>query len=626
MKFSFLKISFIHLFVFSGWLLLSAKVFHLQNFPDERIDGKIKSQFASHIKVRARRGDILDRNGRVLATSVITKSAFIDPELAQIKPSKLSLISKITAVPLNELKNIMKKKTRFVWLKRKLSEAEFLKLSELNLRGLGFLDEYKRLYPGHESLKFLIGKVNIDGEGLSGLELYYDESLSGGFLKKKALRDGKGRALLLSDYEAYEELKGKNINLTIDLDIQAFSSDELEQGVLKVEGARGWAAVLDLESGEIVANAQFHNQKTASFKNILTSEIHEQGSVLKTFSFLKAIEAMKIKPSTTFDCSPKGFKIGSRRIRNAHEEDCEKISLVKAFAKSLNTVSAELALSLGEKKLINFYKELGFDKETGVDFPGEASPIFHNKLSGPHQLASLSFGHGVALTPLQVLKAYALLFSKDKSLKPKYLLDRTQDYKKNKTSLMNEKQKFLAKNLLSSVVSEEGTGFKADVVNYMVGGKTGTAQKPDFINGGYSKEVLSTFVGVFPLTRPKYITLVTVDEPQTMRSGGSVSAPIFSKIAAYILRKDQTPPDNILAKNIEDLSIKSHFSLIDAPPPYEKGTVPNLEGLTLREVLDKANDIGFKVEFSGNGRVASMSPKPGTKIPLDRKVNIQLKL
>ena len=625
MKFVFVKVSLIHLFVFTGWVVLSAKVFHLQNFSNVKIDGKIKSQFASHIKVRARRGDILDRNGRVLATSVITKSAFIDPELSEISFSQLKLISKITSVPFTELRKKVRRKTRFIWLKRKLSETEFEKLSALNLKGLGFLDEYKRVYPGHNSLNFLIGKVNIDGEGLTGLELYYDEALSGGYLKKRALRDGKGRAILISDYEIYEELKGKNITLAIDLDTQAYLSMNLKQQIEEVEGRRGWAAVMDIATGDIVANTQVYREKKTSSKNILTSEIHEQGSVLKTFSFFKAIDKMKIKPSTLYDCNNKGFKIGSRRIRNSHEEDCDKISLIKAFAKSLNTVSAELALNLGEKSLVRFYKKIGLDKETGIDFPGEASPIFHDKLSGPHQLASLSFGHGVALTPIQILKSYALLFSNDKDLKPKYLLSSSIKNKKD-NSLMNHKQQFLLKNLLSSVVSAEGTGFKASVSNYLVGGKTGTAQKPDFINGGYSKEVLSSFVGVFPLTRPKYIALVSIDEPQTMRSGGSVSAPVFSKLAAFMLRKNQTPPDNILSKNVEDLSIKKHFAMLGEKEPYVEGTVPNLDGYTLREVLNTANDIGFKVNFTGSGRVAAMSPKPGQKLPSDRQINIHLSL
>lgn len=625
MKFVFVKITFIHLFVFIGWVTLTAKVFHLQNFSNERIDGKIQSQFASHIKVRARRGDILDRNGRVLATSVVAKSAFIDPELSNINFSQLKLISKITSVSFDELREKTRKKTRFIWLKRKLSENEFTKLSALNLKGLGFLDEYKRVYPGHRSLNFLIGKVNVDGEGLSGLELYYDHLLSGGFLKKRALRDGKGRAILISDYDVYEELKGQNVTLAIDLDTQAYLSLKLKKRIKEVEALRGWAAVLDIKTGEIVANSQFNSENSSNSKNILTSEIHEQGSVLKTFSFIKAITALNIKPSALFDCNNKGFKIGSRRIRNSHDEDCEKISLIKAFSKSLNTVSAELALNLGEKKLVSFYKELGFDKKTGVDFPGEAQPIFHDKLSGTHQLASLSFGHGVALTPMQVLKSYALLFSNDKNLQPKYIMDSVRSKKVNKP-LLNGKQKFLAKNLLSSVVSEEGTGFKADVSNYLVGGKTGTAQKPDFLNGGYSKEVLSSFVGVFPLTRPRYIALVSIDEPQKMRSGGSVSAPVFSKIAAFMLQKNQIPPDNILSKNVEDISLKKHFALLEDKKEYIQGTVPDLGGYTLREALNKANDIGFKVNFTGSGRVASMSPKPGSKLPSDRQINIQLSL
>jgi len=612
------KSSFLHLVIFFGWMVLSLKLFTLHNFKNEKLDQRIESQFASKVTVKARRGDILDKHGRVIATSVLVPSAFIDPKVEKLSPYKIKKIAKILNLNHKKLSKKLKKNTRFVWLKRKLSESTYKDLKKLDFKGLGFVDEYKRVYPYKDTLGFLIGSVDIDDKGISGLELIYDKTLAGQAVKKKALRDGKGRLVLFSDYELYNELKGQNISTAIDIDLQLFMAQELKTRLVEVDAKRAWAATMDIKTGEIVAQAQ--TGKTQKNKNILTSEVHEQGSVLKTFSFLKAIEKLDLKPSDEVECFKKGFKIGRRTIRNSHKEDCEKISLVSAFAKSLNTVSADLALKLGEKDLIKDYKKRGFDKKTGIDFPGEAKPIFHTKLSGKHQLASMSFGHGLALSSIQLLKAYATLFNESSNLKPSYLLKEGNEY-----IAVDSKKSFLTKGLLSSVVSKEGTALKAKVNHYLVGGKTGTAQKPDLENGGYSKEVLSTFIGVYPLTKPRYVTLVSFDESQELRSGGAISAPVFSKLAGFLLRKEQIMPDRLNLDSIEDFNAILGRVEDVKKKSFVEGEVPDLKGLSLREAMDFAKVHKLKMKFNGSGKVHKVSPKPGAILPESRELKLALK-
>ena len=521
-----------------------------------------------------------------------------------------------------KLSRRLSRKTRFVWLKRKLKKEMYDNLKALDLKGLGFIDEYKRIYPYKKSLKFLVGNVDIDGKGISGLELEYDQILAGKNIRKKALRDGKGRWLLFSDYELYDDLKGKDVTLSLEIDSQVFLAESLKKQLKRVDAKRAWAATMNLQTGEIIAQAQIHSKESkVSNRNILTSEVYEQGSIIKTFSFLKAMKDLNMKPSDEVLCYDDGFKIGRRTIKNSHEYDCKKMSLVQSFSKSLNTVSADLALKVGEDEMLKYYRSLGFGSKTDIDFPGEAAPIFQKKLSGHHQLASLSFGHGLALSSVQVMKAYAKLFNEDKDFKPSYKALNPMDLKKVKKT----KDNYLAKGLLSSVVSESGTAPLATVDYYLVGGKTGTAQKPDLINGGYSKEVLSTFVGVYPLVKPRYITLVSFDEPQELRSGGAVSAPVFSEYAGFLLRSKQVVPDKLSPKNVNKFKNLLSSKGVKKEKLYKKGTVPDLKGLSLRESIILLKKYNIHMNYEGSGRVFESVPHSGESLPANRKVYLALK-
>ena len=613
------KFSVVHFLVFLCGLVLGTRLLFVQVIGSDRLDDKIASQFATRVIIKARRGDILDKKGHLIATSVLSRSAFIDPEIEKLSPYKIKKISKIVGLDYEKLSKRLKRKTRFVWLKRKLKKNTYENLKALDLKGLGFIDEYKRIYPYKKSLKFLVGNVDIDGKGISGLELEYDQILAGKNIRKKALRDGKGRWLLFSDYELYDDLKGKDVTLSLEIESQVFLTESLKKQLKKVDAKRAWAATMDLRTGEIIAQSQVHSKDSKiSNRNILTSEVYEQGSIIKTFSFLKAMKDLKMKPSDEVLCYDDGFKIGRRTIKNSHEYDCEKMSLVQSFSKSLNTVSADLALKVGEDELLKYYRFLGFGSKTNVDFPGEAAPLFQKKLSGPHQLASLSFGHGLALSSVQVMKAYAKLFNEDKNFKPRY---KALSLKKN----TNIKDNYLTKGLLSSVVSESGTAPLANVDYYLVGGKTGTAQKPDLINGGYSKEVLSTFIGVYPLVKPRYITLVSFDEPQKLRSGGAVSAPVFSEYAGFLLRSKQVVPDKLSPKNINKFKNLLSSKSDKKKNLYVKGTVPDLKGLSLRETISLLKKHNIKMDYEGSGKVFESVPRPGESLPVDRKVYLAFK-
>jgi len=632
------KFFILHFVVFAAWAILIGRAVILQLTPNERLEVRIESQFASHVKVNAKRGNIYDRNGKILATSVSVWSAFLDPERITQKDRLVDSVSEVLKIKRKTLYKKIGKSKRFVWLKRKLSEDEYKKLSKMGFKGLSFLEEYKRVYFNRDSLSFLIGRTDIDGNGLSGIELQYDHLLKGDPVKFKTLRDGKGRPLVFSNEHILDQLSGEDVHLNIDVESQVFFSKVLKDRVKETEAKRGWGLLIEAKTGKIVSSVQYDSAGKRGFeKNIAVSEIHEPGSVIKTFSFVKAMDELSIEPSEMFSCGDDGFLIGRRKIHNSHKEECDEMTLLQAFARSLNTVSADLALKLGAKRLVKKYQTLGFDKKTEVDFPGEVSPMFHKKLSGKHHLASLSFGHGISLSSLQMTKAYVALANGGLEKEISYLKAHTNGEdlidKENFSGqrVMSKKEVFLAKGMLSQVMTEEGSGYKARVDGYLVGGKTGTSQKSDLVNGGYRKEVLSSFVGIFPLSQPKYVSMVVIDEPKSPRSGGASAGPVFAKLAEYVLRKDQILPDKIEMSKIRDLATlgleqqkTNAESIANSKVEFKENLVPNLEGYSLREALQVSRALNLTLKIKGSGKVKSLTPKPGKLLPKTKIVSLVL--
>lgn len=632
MKFKFY---ILHFLIVCGWAVLVTRLFQLQILPNERLESKINGQFATNVKIKSKRGDVFDRNGKLLATSVPAWSVFIDPQMVSQKDKLVDQLSQILKIKRKNLYKKLSKKNRFVWVRRKISDSDYKKIAKLNIKGLSFLEEYKRVYFNKDSMGFLIGRVDIDGNGLSGLELQYDEILKGEPLKIKTLQDGRGRPLVFSNENLMYETKGDDIKLNIDVEAQVFAAKELKKRIKEVSAKRAWSVTMSAETGEIIASVQVTAPGVKSSRNnFAVSEIHEPGSILKSFSFTKAASELGIKPSQKFSCGDDGYLIGRNRIKNSHKEDCDKMSYLSAFSKSLNTVSAEVAISLGEKKLVSHYKDLGFSEKTGVDFPGEAKPIFHSKLTGRHHLASVSFGHGVSLTPMQVVRSYSAFSKSGRLVKPQYLKGFTEDgkYKEQEFSrgrkVYSAKELFLAKGLLSSVVSPNGTGRAAVVPGYLIGGKTGTSQKSDLVNGGYRKDVLSSFIGVYPLSKPEYITLVMIDEPKSPRSGGMASGPVFAKIAEFVMNKNQILPDKINMNNLSKIAsmhVQNIFSKNKEKKTAASGRVPDLKGFSLREAMQLTKNNGIKFKITGSGKIKAIFPKPGALIPKSKTLTLVLK-
>lgn len=606
------------------------RAFQLQVLPNQRTEEVLKKQFHVKVMLPSKRGDILDRNGRVLATSVLRSSLYADPSAIKDKNKAASQISNILGVSRQALRKKLSKKKRFVWIKRKLDLNTLKRVHDLRLKGLGFLDEYDRVYPNGTLIKDVIGAVDIDGKGISGLEFKYDHLLRGASKKITIVRDGKGRHIIFSNNEVLQKRRGSDLKLTIDLETQGYIHKMLASRVEAVSAKRGWVVLMDVETGEIVSSAQVYNKNRTDrpnwVRNIAASEIHEPGSVLKTFSFLAALKSKRIKPSTSVPCFEGGFRIKGTLIRDAHEEDCEETTVLNAFSKSLNTVSSHLALKTGARKLISFYSRMGLDEKTGVDFPGEAAPLFHRKLTGPHHLASLSFGHGISVNSLQLVRAYAAFGNGGYLVTPHFARKKgTKAFKLGPSpKALKDSEVEASQILLSSVVGQEGTAPLAAVESYSVGGKTGTAQKPDLVNGGYSNEVIASFVGLFPLSRPKYVMLVSVDGPETLRSGGAVSAPLFSNIAEFVLRKELIPPDLIKPGSVSGLRRLALMGRSKIKEVKFGKLVPDFRGLSLREALRKAAGKNVKLTFRGSGRIVNSLPQPGKPMPKSKEIKLVL--
>ncbi len=636
------KVTIVHVVFLFCWCLLVGRAIDLQLMPHPKLEARIQKQFLRTITVQSKRGNIFDKNGKVLATSILAQSVFVDPSLVK-SPNSLSRdLSRILGINKTSVQKKVRKKNRFVWIKRKISDREYQKLRKLKYKGLAFIEEYKRVYPNKNTLASILGFTNIDGKGLSGLELEYDDLLKGEPVKLNILRDGKGRPLIFSNTNVLRKNSGSDVYLNIDIETQSFFENALLESMRKSEASRAWGILMEADTGAIVSSVQlprFDVNKAASVnvnlrKNILGSEVHEMGSVIKTFSFLGAMDKLNLKPTHEVKCHVKGYQIGRRKIRDSHEEECERISLIDAFSKSLNTVSSELAIRLGEKKLTRFFKSFGFNKKTGVDFPGEAKPIFYNKLSGKHHLASISFGHGMSLNTYQVARAYGVLANGGYLVRPHYLKYSKKNFKKEnqfkvkRKQVLSPDQAFMGRMLLSSVVSEDATAPLAAVPGYLVGGKTGTAQKVDLQNGGYSKEVLSSFAGVFPISKPKYVVYILVDSPKSPRSGGVVAAPVFAKLANFVLQKERIAPDNIIPSQVRPLaglSFNKGIRKNSLSKKSEFSVMPDLKGFSLREVLSQIKKSDLKVKFEGSGKVVKTVPSTGEPVPSSKLVRIVLR-
>lgn len=615
------------------WVFLVARGFYIQLVPNDKLTTLQNRQFETSVTLQSRRGNIVDKNLKEIALSNQAYSLYADPKNIE-SPKKYAkvLAKKLNINADNLYSKIKDKKKRFVWIQRFLDKNQYEAIKELELKGLVFVEEWKRFYPNEGLLSQTLGSVGQEGTGLEGLELKYEDILKGDLTKKKVRRDARGRPLNIDGMLVTENQDGSDVQLTMDTDLQFYMQNELLYSLSEFEAESALGVVLDAKTSAVRALVSLpadekHNMLSKRQRNI--TDTFEPGSTMKPFVAALALEDKKIQPNTKIFCENGKMKVGDRVIKEAdahHAFGSLTISEILAF--SSNIGSSKMAFMLGDKGLREGLTKFGFGRRTAVDFPGESKGVLQDLPWRDHLLANVSFGHGVSVNALQMANAFAALVNGG-VLNTPYLVEGTKtqedlDFKSIKrepgVQVISKDTSNKVKLMLTAVTYDGGTGVNARVPGFQVGGKTGTAQKANPKGRGYMPgSYVSSFIGFIPVHEPKYVIYIVVDNPKKTYYGSQVAAPVFSKVASYLARKDGFAPNlvsekNLISENFPSVKEQQKFkdSLKSKKTEKTEVTVSStpavvsepsqFSGVTLREVLKNFDPEKNEIEFVGHGK------------------------
>jgi cell division protein FtsI (penicillin-binding protein 3) len=532
--------------VLLGFVGLFARGVYLQSLHKDFLQKKGDARYSRTLILPAYRGKIVDRNSELLAISSPVESIWASPPDVQIDTKKKQTLVKLLGLKAKEFdKKIANTQREFVYIKRRISPDLAAQVMSLEIPGIFMQREYKRFYPAGDVAAHVVGFTGIDDNGQEGFELAKNTHLSGKSGSRRVIKDRRGH--IVEDLEAVKVPQdGHDLVLSIDRRIQYLAFRELSKAVELHQAKAGAAVVLDAKTGEVLAmvNLPTYNPNNpinikGKTRNRVITDTFEPGSTLKPVTAAAAMEFGDYTPDTKIQTAPGYMAIGPAVIHDAHPHGILTVSEV--IQKSSNVGSAKMALSLRKEALWNTFHQLGFGTPTHVGFPGEASGRLRDyKTWRPIEQATMSYGHGISLTLLQLARAYTV-YANEGELKPVSLL------KLNEAPV--GQQVFSAKvandirAMLELVVQPGGTALRAQVAGYRVAGKTGTAHKLG--PAGYEKDkYVGSFVGMAPASNPRLIMAVMIDEPTSGDYyGGTVAAPVFSAVMSDALRMLAVPQD-----------------------------------------------------------------------------------
>ena len=542
------------LLVFCGFMVLAARAFYLQGLHNDFLQQKGETRYARVVEISAHRGMVTDRNGEPLAVSTPVESVWASPADASLSTEQRFKLARLLGTDPAELRRRLADSEReFVYLKRQLPPEQAAKVVQLNLPGVFLQREYRRYYPAAEVTAHVVGFTGVDDNGQEGIELAYQEWLAGKRGSRRVIKDRLGR--IVEDVESIRApQQGRDLALSIDQRIQYLAFRELKSAIAEHAAKAGSIVVLDATSGEVLALANWptynpNNRDTlkmARSRNRAVVDLFEPGSTLKPFTAAAALETGLVGPGSVIDTEHGRFSIGRRTIRDVHPEGFLTVSQV--IQKSSNVGSAKIALAMAPQKLWAIFSAVGFGTQTRVGFPGEASGRLRAYQSWkPIEHATMSYGHGVSVSLLQLARAYSV-FATDGELKQLTLIRRDQPAEGKR--VVSRRTAQAVRRMLETVTQPGGTATRAQVAGYRVAGKTGTAHKLDGATYAADRYV-SSFVGIAPATNPRLVIAVMIDEPGGKHYyGGEVAAPAFSNVMAGALRllgvMPDAPPDNVI--------------------------------------------------------------------------------
>jgi cell division protein FtsI (penicillin-binding protein 3) len=531
--------------------VLVARSFQLQVLSNSFLMREADARHLRVANIATHRGVIRDRNGEPLAVSTPVDSVWVNPRMLVAAASdSIPQLAAALRVDPNELARRLTRNVdkEFLYLQRHMSPADAESIAQLQIPGVELEREYRRYYPAGEVTGHLVGFTNIDDRGQEGLELAFNQWLAGTPGKKRVLQDRLGR--IVEDVERIESPNpGRELTTSIDLRIQYLAYRELKAAVKRNNAESGSVVVLDVETGEVLAavnqpsyNPNDRSQFAASrYRNRAITDIFEPGSSIKPLVIAAALETGKYNDRSHVDTSPGFVKVGIKVIEDSN--NLGRIDLNTIIARSSNVGATKVAMSLPPESLYSVLSDFGLGRLSGSGFPGESAGLLsHYSNWRPISQATLAYGYGLSVTSLQLAQAYSVIAANG-VYRPVSLLRVDEPSIARRVVSVKTADTVLA--MLENVVGPGGTGTRAAVAGYRIGGKTGTVKK--FAPGGYSeKRYTALFAGVAPVSKPRLAVVVVVDEPSNgIYYGGEIAAPVFSRIVSDALRILAIPPDNL---------------------------------------------------------------------------------
>ncbi|MDH4216455.1 MAG: penicillin-binding protein 2 [Gallionella sp.] len=527
---------------------------YLQGINNDFLQKKGNERYSRVIEVSAHRGMITDRNGEPLAVSTPVESVWASPPDVDADGRQIRKLAQILGMSAEEVKTRLYDTSRdFVYLKRHLPPDQAEKVVRLNLPGISLQREYRRYYPAGEQAAQTLGFTGLDDNGQEGLELAFQEKLGGKPGSQRVIKDRRGH--IVEDAGSLKAPKhGGDIMLSLSINLQHLAFRELESAVKLHKAKAGAVVILDAKSGEVLALANYpafnpnNRNKTSAkaMRNRAIADLFEPGSTMKPFTVATALETGKVSPNTVINTGHGVFTVSGKKIHDAHPEKLLTVSQV--IQKSSNIGSAKIALSLQSETMWQSLAASGFGAQTGSNFPGEAPGKLRDpKTWLPIEKATMSYGHGMSVNLLQLARAYTI-FTNDGELMPVSLI--RLDAPATGHKVFSERTARAMRAMLESVVKPGGTAPLAQVPGYRVAGKTGTAHKLE--GGVYVDRYVASFVGFAPVSDPRLVVAVMIDEPNNGQYyGGQVAAPVFSKVTGAALHAlnipNDAPLDNVIA-------------------------------------------------------------------------------
>jgi cell division protein FtsI (penicillin-binding protein 3) len=626
----------------AAWVVgIEARLVYLQVVARADLVERAERQYSRPVTAPAKRGDIVDRNGRVLATSLDADSVTAVPSEIDDKPGVVAKVCKAlgdcTARERQQMLERLSQRRAFAYLRRQVSPEAARRVAELKLEGVGFLKESRRFYPKRELASHVLGYVGIDNNGLGGLEHAYDKEIRG--------KDGSVRMYTDARRQVFSRIErpptaGASVELTIDEYLQHVVERELRNGIAASRAAGGTAIVMDPRTGEILAMASaptfnpnsYREADEAARRNRAVQDLYEPGSTFKIVTASAAVEERLMPIDAWIDTSPGIIRVAKNHVVDEYRgHNYGVLSFTDVIVKSSNVGAIKIGFRLGTNRLSDYVQRFGFGRPISPDFPGENPGIVWR----PEQwtdsaLASVSMGYQVGVTALQMVAAASAVANGGELVEPRVVRAVYRDGRrlavrpKVLRRVVSRDTAAVLTTIMEGVV-ERGTAELAQIAGYTIAGKTGTASK--LVNGRYSAwENNVSFVGFLPSQKPAVSIIVMVDTPRAGgTSGGVVSAPIFRKIAEAAIRYLGVPPTIspeppvLVAKHQgEDdgrVSVGSDAATITLVNDVPAGQLPDLRSKSGREATRLLVKLGVRASLTGDGFVVSQDPPPGT--PLD---------